>query len=169
MIEILESRQLLSATLSHGVLSVVGSQRNDTIDVRIEGSSIIVFENAVASRFSASGVKRIVINSRRGDDFVTNGAGAIPAWIDGGPGNDVISGGLGNDTLIGGPGNDTMYGQGGNDVFLGNDGYADVIVGGRGDDSAEIDDLDAVRGVESLADLLTAMKVVAKAQRARLF
>ncbi len=169
MIELLESRQLMSSSLSHGWLSVSGTPRNDTITVRKEGASLVVYENSVATRYPASGVKMILISSRGGDDFVANGAGAIPVWIDGGAGNDVISGGLGQDVLIGGPGNDTIFGQGGDDAIISYDGYTDAVVGGRGDDVAETDEGDSVRGVETLGSVPNVTRLTAKSQREWVF
>jgi len=135
MFETLESRQLLSASLSHGTLYVWGSQRGDTVHLRLESSTVIVFENSANTRFPASAVARIVVNGRGGDDFIINGAGSIPAVIAGGPGNDVLSGGLGPDYLLGGSGNDRLLAQAGNDLLDGGLGD-DTMIGGDGADTA---------------------------------
>ena len=78
---------------------------------------------------------------------------AIPAYVDGGDGNDTITGGSQNDTLLGGagddhifggdganvvldggPGNDVLYAGAGHDLLKGGDGD-DTLVGGTGTDS----------------------------------
>jgi len=135
MIEPLEDRILLSASLAKGVLTINGSARNDTIHVRIRGANLLVFHRNVESSVPAARVRLIVINGKGGDDFIVNGARAIPARLNGGAGNDYLSGGHGNDTLLGGPGHDRLIGQGGDDVLDGGPGN-DQLVGGDGRDTA---------------------------------
>src|SRR5262249_34350270 len=63
---------------------------------------------------SLQGVSRLLVYGRRGDDtLVVDPALALPALLDGGPGNDrlvagggpsILVGGAGADTLVGGPG-----------------------------------------------------------------
>lgn len=134
MLEPLENRLMLSARLSAGVLAVNGTPRADTIHTRIAGAALAVFVNGREMRFAAASVTRIVINGKAGNDFIVNGARAVPSRLIGGPGNDLLSGGLGDDTLSGGPGNDRLYGQDGDDLL---DGGADrdVMVGGPGNDT----------------------------------
>jgi Ca2+-binding RTX toxin-like protein len=134
MIESLEARQLLAATLGGGVLRIVGTLRDDVVSTRIVGAKIVVSLNSKECRFPLSKVDHIIILGDKGNDFLTNGAGHIPARIDGGPGNDVLCGGLGNDTLIGGTGNDRLYGQAGDDILSGCQGD-DLLDGGDGNDS----------------------------------
>jgi Ca2+-binding RTX toxin-like protein len=76
----------------------------------------------------------------------------------GGSGNDTLIGGSGDDTIIGGAGRDLMYGdeavdEGGgyDDVFVNDDGEADTIDGGGGDDEAEEDPLDTITNVKTIA------------------
>jgi Ca2+-binding RTX toxin-like protein len=83
-----------------------------------------------------------------GDDLIIAGGG--PALIQGGAGRDTLMGGTGDaviyghsisgvgddgaaDVLVGGTGNDRLYGQGGNDFLDGGDGD-DYLDGGAGDD-----------------------------------
>lgn len=134
MLEALENRIFLSTSLVRGVLTINGTDGNDTISTRLQGSSVVVSFNGQQNRFPARGVKLIVINGRGGDDFILNGAGKIPSKLNGGAGNDVLSGGLGDDTLVGGSGQDRLYGQGGDDVFTAGAG-TDTINGGLGYDT----------------------------------
>jgi Ca2+-binding RTX toxin-like protein len=70
-------------------------------------------------------------------------------YMNGGTGNDRMYGGTGNDTLEGDDGNDVMYGEIGLDVLAGGagddtlrggiDGFNDVLVGGSGADSFEVE------------------------------
>jgi Ca2+-binding RTX toxin-like protein len=135
MIEKLESRLHLAASLTKGILTIEGTSRNDNIYTRELGSGIVVFMNNIQARFPASRVDRIVINGLGGHDYILNGAADVSCVLDGGMGNDLLSGGLKDDTLIGGPGNDRLYGQSGDDVIDGGPGI-DRMIGGPGDDMA---------------------------------
>jgi Ca2+-binding RTX toxin-like protein len=134
MIECLEERRLLAASLVNGVLNIPGTPRSDVIATRIVGKNVVVTINTVDSKFALARVRGIVINGNHGNDFIANGAGTIPARIIGGNGNDTLSGGNGNDTLVGAAGTDRLYGQGGDDLLDGGIG-SDVIMGGLGTDT----------------------------------
>jgi Ca2+-binding RTX toxin-like protein len=88
-----------------------------------------------------------IIFGSRHDDQITGTAGRD--FIYGGGGDDVIRGGESNDFLVGGPGADRLYGEAGADFLYARDGISgnDVIVGGRGTDSARKDRGDRVIGV----------------------
>jgi Ca2+-binding RTX toxin-like protein len=86
-------------------------------------------------------------------------AALIAVTVDAGSGDDTIVGneeadtffgGLGNDTLDTGAGADTADGQDGNDTLTTRDGAPDLARGGAGTDSAKVDAVDAVDGVETL-------------------
>ncbi|MBU8536569.1 calcium-binding protein [Falsiroseomonas tokyonensis] len=79
-----------------------------------------------------------------GDDNVQGGDGqnllfgeAGNDFMHSGEGNDQLQGGQGNDILLGGGGTDQIFGGDGNDIMDGgaNDGSADYVKGGMGDDS----------------------------------
>ena len=71
---------------------------------------------------------------------------AGPDVLCGEGGDDVLIGRGGNDVLIGGPGKDLFRGGRGNDDLQAKDGRADsMIIGGRGVDTASIDDPKADR------------------------
>lgn len=93
-----------------------------------------------------------------GNDTLVAGSGSEnPAWLEGGPGNDVLQGSdgddslfgdAGNDTLDGGVGHDSLFGDSiftadsedfrriGNDLLLGGDGE-DQLVGDAGNDTLD--------------------------------
>src|ERR1700734_233818 len=100
--EVLEERRLLSISFnsSTGLMTITGTNYNDLIQVGQSGTTLKVSSNVT-----------------------------IPAYIDGGTGNDSITGGAGNDTLIGNDGNDTLRGYGGNDSLSGANGN-DILDGG---------------------------------------
>lgn len=128
-----------------GGLTIRGTWAADTVIIGRSGSSgefVDVSVNGSSQQFPFSGVRRITVNGGGGDDEITIAPEVtIPATLLGGAGNDRLSGGGGIDRLVGG---------GGNDRFFSRDSAVDLILGGRGQDEAEKDDLDRVRGVESI-------------------
>jgi Ca2+-binding RTX toxin-like protein len=78
------------------------------------------------------------ITGRNGNDTILGGAGNDS--IDGDNGNDSLVGEAGNDVLTGGVGNDVMLGGDDDDRFVANDGEADTLDGGPGNDSATADE-----------------------------
>src|SRR3954470_10949334 len=97
MIESLEDRRLLSATLTNGVLDVEGTKSNDNITVSLssDGSTITVSESkarrghkssaATTTTFAAADVTSVVVNAGKGNDNVLlKGSLATPATINGG-------------------------------------------------------------------------------------
>src|SRR6202035_2445363 len=72
LIEGLEERRMLSATLSHtGFLTVTGTSRGDVISVSKRHSTLSVKVNGQTTTFSVSKVKHMVVSSRRGNDKIT--------------------------------------------------------------------------------------------------
>jgi Ca2+-binding RTX toxin-like protein len=139
--------------LEHGVLTVTGTQADDTIALRLQDGRPDKLEVDVgdddkpAFRFDREHVTTIAVDAASGDDIVrideSNGAftDTISTTIDGGDGNDTIAGGTGNETLFGGDGNDTIDGNGGNDAaFLG--GGDDTFVWDPGDGSDTVEGQD---------------------------
>lgn len=118
-VEALEGRDCpaASANLFNGVLTVTGSEGNDTITVTQSGGTI----TAGGRSFGAGAVSRVVITGQAGDDVIRNNT-QKPA---------VIYGGTGNDTIFAGPRGDKVYGGQGNDVITGGAGN-DMIWGGGG-------------------------------------
>ena len=89
------------------------------------------------------------------DSPVDNGGVAIPMFVKGGSGDDVLLGGEERDTLDGELGNDTIDGKGGNDTLLGGSGD-DRLTGGPGVDrfnaAAGRDNLNSKDGVAERVD-----------------
>src|SRR4051812_34011191 len=156
-IERLDSRRLLSASLTNGTLNIVGTTHADNI--RVQYVSPLVYPlareillppvfnpyysvtlNGKVSTFKASSVKRISVSAKSGDDFVSL-AGQFPFPIgptrpfsDGVLVPSTVHGGSGNDTIYGGTANDSLVGSDGNDVIVGESGN-DTMIGGDGNDS----------------------------------
>lgn len=164
----LEDRRLLSAALADGVLTVIGTTKNDTIVVSLskDGETITVSESSgsrfrrsapAKSSFSASEVTSVVIDAGAGNDKVSlRGARGTPFSIAasisggdgdddliGGSGDDSISGGAGDDKLVGGEGVDTLNGGDGDDLIITvDDATTDVIDGGADSSADDEDDAD---------------------------
>lgn len=163
--ESLEPRAMLAATVDDsGLLTIVGTERRDVIEVRAGatlGSVVLRGVDGVARDTEFANVARVSISALGGNDRVViasgirDASGAPMAFtVDAGNGNDVIDGGDGDDTILGQAGNDTVRGNGGDDdIDLGNGNDlgvggagGDRIVGGRGADRLQggvgNDDLD---------------------------
>ena len=142
--------------LKHGVLTVTGTNADDTVALRLQAGDpdkleIVVGADSKTFTFDRERVAEIAVDTESGNDFVrideSNGVftDGIPTTIGGGDGNDTIAGGTGNETLLGGDGNDTIDGNGGNDVAslgAGDDTFvwdpgdgSDTIEGGDGADT----------------------------------
>jgi hypothetical protein len=147
---------------SNGVVSVHGTDGNDTIHVAENAINVVIKMDGVAQRFAVGPVTGISVMGFAGNDsvklgttapavFVNGGGGgdtivaqndaadtlqggAGPDSIKGGGGSELLDGGNGNDTLRAGSGNDTMTGDGGADSLIGGAG-ADYMLGGPGPDT----------------------------------
>ncbi|MGE0758080.1 MAG: hypothetical protein AB7O38_13710, partial [Pirellulaceae bacterium] len=95
-------------------------------------------------------IRRIEVYVGAGNDLVqVHRSVVLPAFLDGGPGNDRLLGGDGDSHLDGGDGDDDLQGGQGHDVLVGgpgNDGLdgaggLNLLIGGPGEDN-----LDARRG-----------------------
>ena len=175
MIDTLESRKLLAATLADGVLTVEGTARNDVIHVSLssDGETITVRESSggrfrrgepTETEFAAADVESIVVNAGAGNDTITLSGKRrtpleIPATLNGGEGDDnlfgaagadSISGDAGDDLIAGGPGADSLFGGDGDDLIKARDGEVDVVDGGN--DLATDDEEDADIAIADTAD-----------------
>jgi Ca2+-binding RTX toxin-like protein len=131
----LERRQLLSSSLSSGVLTITGTSSANTIDLTVSGSNIVVDEHTGSTHsYLATSVNTISIDAKEGNDKVTVSNSILkPCTIYGGAGNDTAKGGGANDLLSGGSGNDELHGQNGNDIIRG-DADVDACFGEAGND-----------------------------------
>jgi len=66
------------------------------------------------------------------------------AAITGDAGVNSLSGSSANDVISGGDGNDFLFGNGGDDTLNANDGFADRVSCGTGNDTANVDEFDQV-------------------------
>src|SRR5262245_18453407 len=140
--EVLESRRVLaSSSFSGGVLTVLGTGGNETINVSRTTSGIIKVNganvNVHGAALKVSQTKSIVVDGRAGNDTITinDANGRMPkATLKGSAGNDTLVGSAAADKLLGGFGNDTLLGRGGNDQVFGESGL-DSLVWNAGDGS----------------------------------
>ncbi len=135
-------------TLINRVLQVIGSENEDKIRLQSKNSQIEVSirlgnQNKQTWTFDESDIDRIVILGFGGDDKIHMDRDIrIPAFIDGGSGNDRIRSGAGDDEIVGGEGNDRIETNDGDDLVT--DRYGDnriwtrngndVVVTGPGND-----------------------------------
>jgi Ca2+-binding RTX toxin-like protein len=142
VVEALESRWMLSATLSaKGTLVADGGSGNDVIVISRDprrASKIRATINGVGAKFPAASVKRIEMYGEGGADRLTldDSLGIISArgaTLMGEAGNDTLVGGLAAVTFDGGSEDDTIVGSSKADVMLGGTGN-DRLVGGKGND-----------------------------------
>src|SRR5438105_3607424 len=161
MFESLETRTMMSASLSNGVLTITETNGADTVVVgKNPQGKFFVTENGIPSLFLWNAVNKVVVNLLAGADnfsaqpavnkpLEVHGGDVIKGlggddWLDGGVGGvAVYSQNTGNDRLEGGDGNDvlhasdygncSLYGGAGNDWIHGWGGN-DYIDGGDGDD-----------------------------------
>src|SRR5437763_1608499 len=74
IMDTLEQRRMLSATLVKGVLTVTGTDGDDTITVMHDvpkGKNVSVNVNGDVSLFKARAVKRIIVDGGAGNDTIT--------------------------------------------------------------------------------------------------
>lgn len=153
-IERLEARRFLSATLENGLLTISGTDADDTFYVRIgtfartahptDGQKRYFVSQSISGNglqtFAYKKVKRIEIHCGAGNDlgnlYYIYDAGpdffiqsvTVPTVIYGDSGDDSLSAMEGPTTLIGGDGDDTLY----SDIFS---TISNRMDGGAGDDS----------------------------------
>src|SRR4051812_45734365 len=112
MYELLESRFLLSSTLSaNGTLTLAGTAAGDHIVVTRQGETLVVQGIKGNAQFPMASVHGLILKGSGGKDTLdVTAAAGMPA---------TLLGGDGNDTLIGGDSSDVLDGQGGDDVMMG--------------------------------------------------
>jgi len=72
-LETLESRRLLSVSFnsSTGLLTVLGTSRDDTVNMSVTNGVLRVVENGQTRSFTATRVKRIHVDGKLGADNIT--------------------------------------------------------------------------------------------------
>jgi Ca2+-binding RTX toxin-like protein len=154
LVESLEDRRLLSATLVGKVLTIAGTDNADRVSVLELGTKVVVTELSltpgtgttrptVSSKrtvFNRSEIDSVSADLKGGNDvFLSlslNRSNPLPITATGGAGNDVLRGGRAADSLDGGEGNDLISGGAGNDTVRGGAGN-DRLSGDAGDDTVE--------------------------------
>ena len=102
MFESLETRRLMSNTLSAGLLHIEGTSVADTVSVYLSaaGDKVVVAHNGVTQSFWKSQVNRLAIGAGGGNNVIAVSPNlTLPATIACGSGNDIISGGSGAETV----------------------------------------------------------------------
>jgi Ca2+-binding RTX toxin-like protein len=133
LVEQLEPRRLLSATLKGAVLFIGGNRRVTLSMGKSATSTLNVRVGDARTTYRGSQVKQIRITGTSGPDRIEAGKVKIPMWIIGRVGNDTITGGDANDTIWGEDGADSISGGGGRDSIRGGKG-SDELAGGGGND-----------------------------------
>jgi Ca2+-binding RTX toxin-like protein len=139
--------------LTHGVLTVAGTDASDRIALRLRAGDSGTLEVDVGDdgsaefSFDRGRVTSIAVAAGAGNDLVriddVNGAftNSIATTIAGDDGNDVLLGGAGAERLVGGTGVDSIDGNGGNDVAQMGAGD-DVFIWDPGDGSDNVEGQD---------------------------
>jgi uncharacterized protein YkwD len=114
-----------TASLTNGVLTVLGAPASGTIQITESSGQIAVSE--VSGTFAASQVKMITVDPGDGNVSV-NVSSAVTAecWLFTGFGNDSIHGGGGKNHIFGGMGNDTLVGGSANDIIFAGTGHTTI-------------------------------------------
>ena len=130
----IEVAALIDDPLNPGdtLLAVGGTSGDDTIVINpSRGSKVLIGGESIGT---FTGADRIAVFGMDGNDNIhIAGAIRIPAWLDGGAGDDRLKGGKAADVIQGGEGSDALNGGQGLDILIGGAG-ADRINGGPGDD-----------------------------------
>lgn len=139
-IESLESRVLFIATqtFADGVLHIVMNPGNDRVRILQHPGTTLIGVNVRREPYKTyEGVTLIRVEGLTGQDTMYLGGNlTVPAFMDGGPGRDIIIGAHGNDTLLGGQAGDYIDGGPGDDSIVGGS-HNDRIDGGEGNDSID--------------------------------
>ncbi len=115
-------------------LLVTGMAGPDVVTISANnGLLTVTYSGQPDVTFNESDVDRIEVTLGDGDDFIRVDFTDIPAFIDGGAGDDFLEGSRGDDEFIGGPGDDTLEGFSGDDTLIGGEGD-DRIIGSTGND-----------------------------------
>ena len=151
LVESVERRMLMSASLANGVLTVTGTAAADTVEITAGGGTVGVTLNNVEQQFPAAQVTALSVSTGAGDDTITLNYFNVPTTVSGGTGTDVLSlgGFAGNATVnLDGQPDSTVGSTAGNafgtdieNLDIGVDATNSVVVNGNASDNV-IDVLD---------------------------
>ena len=126
VVESLERRGMLSATIEGTVLLVAGTSGEDEILVNnnpSDSSKVDVTHNGQTHTFDKAGLRRVRVYAGRGDDVVHIGDDiGLKVGVFGGRGDDELVGGNGRELLVGGHGDDELDGGRNLDWLMGMQG-----------------------------------------------
>lgn len=102
------------------VLRVLGTRGNDSISVSQAASGVSVTINGRKyGPFDPNVVSRIIARGLDGNDSISlSSRVTLPAWLDGGIGNDNLTGGGGRDIMVGGLGKDQLKSSNNDDIYI---------------------------------------------------
>src|SRR5829696_3477346 len=108
LVESLEQRRLLSASLHGGLLAIKGTSSADEIEIEVEHGTVMVTIDGASQTFTLADVRRLRAVGGQGDDNIHfNTAGdslSLPMLLIGGAGDDTLVGASGDDNIKGGGG-----------------------------------------------------------------
>lgn len=141
VVETMEQRRLLTASMTNGILNVTGTSGNDVVYMYYTGyqtNNWAVNVNGIVDWSGpAASVKGFNVFTGAGNDNISiNPIDAPPATLLGGDGNDTLQGTNDDDSLDGGAGIDSIVGNEGNDTLIGGT-ETDYFTGGEGNDSCD--------------------------------
>jgi hypothetical protein len=147
MIEPLEARRLMTASLANGTLTIIGTDQSEFLGVRAQDGLLRVNDAGTIRQFNGADVQRILINGGAGDDQIVVRNTRLSVTLIGGAGNDALFGSAGDDDLQGGGGRDVLAGYAGGDLLQGGDAN-DLLLAGAGNDTllGQAGDDDRLRG-----------------------
>jgi hypothetical protein len=115
-------------------LFVGGTTGNDKISVSTASNKRIEVFIGGRSQGKFTPTGGIFVYGQAGNDTISVPSNIkLPAFVDGGAGNDVLSGGGGSNILLGGAGNDLLIGGSRHNLMIGGTGSDRLVAGGAGD------------------------------------
>jgi Ca2+-binding RTX toxin-like protein len=118
IMEGLEQRTLLNATLAGNTLQIDGTDASDVIRVAAAGGSTSVEVNGSTQTFDTGAFDNIQLHAGSGNDDVSlSDDVATPSALYGDGGDDTLVGGAGDDTIAPGAGDDVVDGGGGSNTL----------------------------------------------------
>ncbi|MEO6197518.1 MAG: hypothetical protein ABIP58_05340, partial [Dehalococcoidia bacterium] len=116
-----------------GERNIATGEIDESVTVSLVGHEYVANGFGATDTEPASGITRIMADSAEGNDELVLFDVSVPAELDGGGDNDVLTSGSGADLLIGGPGLDIISADAGADYVDGGPGE-DQLSGGPGAD-----------------------------------
>src|SRR5688572_9083665 len=90
VLEMLESRVLLSSSISNGIVTVTGTNNADQITLSGDGVNVTVDVSGDQQQYAVGDVTRVNVTALDGDDTITLNAGSPVTQVNAGLGNDTI-------------------------------------------------------------------------------